>query len=77
MSTPKQSFLVAGVGANKGLLAQVYAINADQAERSIEAAMVDFLGEEGEAQCINADATPGLWLEGDAAYIRSVIEAQH
>lgn len=77
MSMQRKSFLVAGVGATKGLLAQVYDIDEDRAERSIEAAMIDFLGEEGKARCIDTEAMPGLWIEGDADYIRSVIDGRH
>jgi hypothetical protein len=70
---PLTSYLVAAVGKRRGLLTQVFAHDAAQAERVINASCLDWLNEEMDCKCIDTDAAIGFHMEGDAAYIRSVI----
>jgi len=70
---PKTSYLVAATGVTRGLLAQVFARDEGKACAAVNAAALDFCGEAMECLVIDTEATPGLWFEGDPAYIRAVI----
>lgn len=73
--TDKTSFLVAALGKKQGVLAQCFAHTAIEAERAVEAMAMDSLGGNFTCKAIDDDAKPGVWIEGDAAYIASIIAA--
>jgi hypothetical protein len=63
------------MGQTKGVIAQAYATSERAAERAVNAMFVDTFGEDAQAVVIDVDAAPGLWIEGNPAYIRSRITA--
>lgn len=72
----KLSYLVAVVGKSKGVLAQCFAKDEAQANRTTEALFLDTFGESGSARCIDTGAAAGTWIEGDPEYIRAQIESR-
>lgn len=75
--TPRTSYLVAAMGPSRGALMQCYAHDAAEAERFVNAACLDWLGEDTECVCIDTGGAPGLFIKGDPAYIRRVITHRH
>jgi hypothetical protein len=67
------SYLVAAIGQRRGLLTQVFAHDTASAERVISASCLDWFNEEMDCRCIDTDAAIGFHMEGDPAYIRTVI----
>jgi hypothetical protein len=69
------SHLIAAYGKTKGVLAQCYGRSPEQARKAVRAICLDTLGEDVETKCIDTEALPGLWITGDADYIRSQVAA--
>jgi hypothetical protein len=67
------SYLVAAMGSSKGALAQCFARSPTEAVNAVAALALDAFGEECECDCIDTEAAPGLWIEGDPTYIRAAI----
>jgi hypothetical protein len=70
---PRSSYLIAATSGTKGVIVQCFARSPEQALRAVGALALDVFGEECECVCIDTEAAPGLWLEGDPAYIRAAI----
>jgi hypothetical protein len=70
-----ECYLVAIVGKSKGALVSVHTRNELDARRCTEGLWLDIEDEYTESACIDIGAKPGLWIEGDPAYIRSAVEA--
>jgi hypothetical protein len=70
----QQSYLVAAIGQTKAVIVQCHAHNHEEANMAVAALFLDTYGETANAQCIDTGAAVGTWIEGDPAYIRSVVE---
>lgn len=70
----KTSYLVAAIGARHAFLTACYARTAAEAQAATAALFIDEYGEEEcETICFDVGAKPGFFVEGDPAYIRSVV----
>ena len=67
----RTSYLVAAHGAKKGVIAQCFAASEKEACAAVSALCMDRFRESMTVEAIDTEATPGLWIEGDADYIRS------
>lgn len=70
----RESYLVAAFRDSKGILAQTFAPDPESAMRAVIAAAVDAFGGDFKAEIVDKHAMPGLWLEGDAEYIKQQIK---
>ncbi len=74
-TTSNQSYLVAAIGRKKGALVQCFAKNERNASDAVAALFIDTFSEAVIAvNCVDTDAAVGTFIEGDPAYIQSVIE---